>query len=234
MSHPNNPPEDPYGQGQQPGHDDGSGGYPGQQPGGYPPPPQGDPSQGYQSGGYPPPPQGDPSQGYPGGGYPGQPGYQQGGYPPPGQPGGYPGQEQTGGYQAPGYPQGGYPPPGYQPHGGYRESSATTGRPNSEERTTALLVHLSGILLGFLGPLVMYLVKKDESPFLRHQSAQALNFQLLLMIGYVISVPLSFIFIGGLLMLVLWVMAIVFGILAGTAANRGEWYRYPFNVDWVK
>ncbi|GAA0985212.1 DUF4870 domain-containing protein [Nocardiopsis tropica] len=226
MSYPNNPPEDPYGQGDPTGRDDGSGG----RSGGYPPP--------GGSGGYPPPPQ-DPS-GYPGGGHPGQPG----GYPPPGYPGhqdpgsyqgppGYPGQpgyqEQTGGYQ-----QGGYPPPGYPPHGGYGQSSATTGQPNSEERTMALLTHLSGIVLGFLVPLIMYLVKKDESPFLRHQSAQALNFQILLTIGYVISIPLSFILIGGLLSLVLWVLAVVFGILAGTAANRGEWYRYPVNVDWVK
>ncbi|GAB3711045.1 DUF4870 domain-containing protein [Nocardiopsis oceani] len=226
MSYPNTPPpEDPYGQGGQYPGQGGSGGYPpqpgpydgGQQPG-YPPP---------GTGGYPPP--GDPQQGgYPPQGYPQQGGYPpqgdpyQGGYPPPGSypppgPGGYPGQ------------QGGYAPPP-----GYGDSSAVTGQANQEERTFALLTHLSGIILGFVVPLVMYLIKKDESPFLRDQAAQALNFQLLLLIGYVIAIPLSFIFIGTILSFALWVCAIVFGIMGGMASNRGEWYRYPVDVGWVK
>lgn len=182
----------------------------------------GQPSGGYpapdQSGGYPPPPQGPP--GYGQGGPP--PGYEQGGYPPP----------------PPGYDQGGYAQQGqyggYAPHPGMQGSSATTGQPNQDERTMGLLSHLSGILLGFLGPLIFFLIKKDESPFVRDQAAQALNFQFILLIGYVIAMVLYIIFIGALLQLALWVCAVVFGILGGVAANKGEWYRYPFNVSWVK
>lgn len=225
MSYPSNPPEDPYGQGQQPGQE-GSGGYPsqpGHQQGGYPAP-------GEQQGGYPP-------HGGPSGGYPSQPGYQQGGYPPPpGQPGHH---DQTGGYQQGGYQQGGYPPP---PQSGYGPSSATTGQPNSDERQMGMFAHLGGMIgfaatcgfLGIVAPLVIYLTKKDESPFVRDQAAQALNLQILLLIGVAIALPLSFVYIGSLLWLALWILALVFGILATVAANRGEWYRYPFNVSWIK
>ncbi|MBR8744421.1 DUF4870 domain-containing protein, partial [Nocardiopsis sp. MG754419] len=190
------------------------------------PPPHHGPGPGHGQTG-PPPPPGHEAGGYP----PPPPGHEQGGYPPP------PGYEQ-GGYPPPGYGQGGYPPPGqyggYAPPPGMQGSSATTGVPNQDERTMSLLAHLSGILLGFLGPLILYLIKKDESPFVRDQSAQALNFQLLLLIGYVISFVLYIIFIGAVLQLVLWVCAIVFGILGAVAANKGEWYRYPVNVSWVK
>ena len=186
------------------------GGQPGPPSGGYPTPDQG--------GGYPPPPPGQPGYGQSG---PQQPGYDQGGYPPP-----------------PGYDQGGYAQQGqyggYAPHPGMQESSATTGRPNQDERTMGLLSHLSGILLGFLGPLILFLIKKDESPFVRDQAAQALNFQFILLIGYVIAMVLYVIFIGALLQLALWVCAVVFGILGGVAANKGEWYRYPFSIRLLK
>lgn len=230
MSYPNTPPpEDPYGQYPQQGGQGQSGGYPapGQQnpSGGYPAPDQHGPQN--PAGGYPAPGYQDPSGGYPPpgaqqpGGYPPPPGAQQpGGYPPPG---GY--QEQTGGYQAPGYPQGGY---GAQP------GSATGAPPSPDERQFGLFAHLGGGLLGFIVPLIIYLIKRDESPFIRDQSAQALNFQLLILIGYVVSGVLSIIIIGGLLGLLCWVAAIVFGILGGVAANKGEWYRYPFNVSWIK
>ena len=209
MSYPNGPsPEDPYSQ---------QGGQPS---GGYPAPGQpGQPGQpGYEQGGYPPPPPGQPGHSQSGP----QPGYEQGGYPPP----------------PPGYDQGGYAQQGqyggYTPHPGMHGSSATTGQPNQDERTMGLLSHLSGILLGFLGPLIFFLIKKDESPFVRDQAAQALNFQFILLIGYVIAMVLYIVFIGALLQLALWVCAVVFGILGGVAANKGEWYRYPFNVSWVK
>ncbi|WP_150242086.1 DUF4870 domain-containing protein [Nocardiopsis quinghaiensis] len=213
MSYPSNPPEDPYGQGQQPGQE-GSGGYPSQ--------------PGHPSGGYPSQ-AGQPNGGYGQPGQPGQPGYQQGGYPPPpNQPGGYPGQP---GYQE----QGGYGPQGaYGQPGGYGPSSATTGQPNSDERQMSLFAHLGGGILGWIVPLIIYLMKKDESPFVRDQSAQALNFQLLILIGYLVSSVLMVVLIGALTWFVVWVVSLIFGILGGVAANRGEWYRYPFNVSWIQ
>lgn len=218
MSYPNSP-EDPYGQGQsQPGQDGTSDEYPS----------PGDSGSGQQPGGYPPP--GEPY----GGGYP-PPGHQPGGYgPPPG--------DHTGGYQDPwqqGQP-GPYPPPGGPGGYGAPSGSAATGQPDQDERTMGLLAHLGGGLgifvfsgLGWLVPLIVYLVRRDQSPFLRHQAAQALNFQLLLTIGMVVSWILTLVLIGFLLWLAIAVTGLVFGIIGGLAANRGEWYRYPFNVSWV-
>src|SRR5699024_11504893 len=77
-------------------------------------------------------------------------------------------------------------------------------------------------------------IKKDESPFVRDQAAQSLNFQLLLLIGYVISSVLMILLIGYLFWFALWVTSIVFGIMGGMAANRGEGYRFPFNGKWVE
>lgn len=176
---------------------------------------------GPDSGGYPS------QHGYPGG----QPGYQQGGYPPPPS-GGYPGQpgyEQTGGYQS--HQQGGY---GQPPQGAYGPSSATTGQPNSDERQMAMFAHVGGGILSWIVPLIIFVMKKDESPFVRNQAAQALNFQLLVLIGYLVSSVLMIVLIGFLTWFVCWIAAVVLGIMGGMAANRGEWYRYPFNVSWIK
>ncbi|MFV2194692.1 DUF4870 domain-containing protein [Nocardiopsis sp. LOL_012] len=153
---------------------------------------------------------------------------------PPPEPG--PGYEPPPGGYAPGTPpQGGYAPGGPEP------SSATSGQPNASERQMGMIAHLGGGLAGFffsgfgwVVPLIVYLVKRDESPFVRDQSAQALNFQILVTIGIVVSWVLAFVLIGLLTWAVVAIVCLVMGILGGVAANRGEWYRYPFNVNWVK
>ncbi|MDP9861354.1 MULTISPECIES: DUF4870 domain-containing protein [Streptosporangium] len=193
--------------------------------------------------GYPPPaapPYGSGDQGH-------QPGYQdghQGAYPPPGaygQPSGGYGQppggygQPTGGYGQPydayGQPTGGYGQPvgyGYPPQQG-----AYGWRPSRDETTMAMLAHLLGLLTSFVGPLVLYLVKKDESPYVRSQAAEALNFQLTLMIAYFVSWVLAFVLIGFLLIFVLWIGSLALMIMAAVAANRGESYRYPMNIRFV-
>ena len=145
-------------------------------------------------------------------------------------------QDQTGGYQAAGYPQGGQQGYGH-PQGGYgpRPAGSATGAPPSQdERQFGLFAHLGGGLFGFIVPLIIYLVKRDDSPFLRDQAGQALNFQLLVLIGYVVSSVLSIILIGALLWFLVFAASVIFGILGGIAANKGERYRYPFNVSWIK
>ncbi len=162
-----------------------------------------------------------------------QPGYGQGGY---GQ-GGY-------GYPPPTaspYDQGAYGyqdahyPPAYGPGGhGYQMPAGAYGpRPGTDDTTMAMLAHLLGFLTWFIGPLVLYLAKKDDSPYVRAQAAEALNFQLTLMIAYLVSWVLAFVLIGFLLMLVVWIGSIILMIMAAVAANRGENYRYPMNIRFV-
>jgi uncharacterized Tic20 family protein len=97
----------------------------------------------------------------------------------------------------------------------------------------AVLAQALGIVTGFLGPLVIYLINGEKDPFVRHHAAEALNFQITLLIGYVVAFVLSLILIGLLLLPILFVLGIVFPILAAVAANKGEWYRYPVSIRLV-
>ena len=67
----------------------------------------------------------------------------------------------------------------------------------------AMLAHLLGLFTGFLGPLVLYLVKRDDSAFVRDQSAEALNFQLTMIIAWIVSIVLILVLIGLLMILAL-------------------------------
>lgn len=103
-----------------------------------------------------------------------------------------------------------------------------------DDRTMALLAHLGGIIAGFIVPLVIWLVKKDSSRFVEDQAKEALNFQLTILIVYLISVPLSCVFIGYFTFLAAWVLAIVFSIIAAMEANKGKVYRYPLTLRFIK
>jgi uncharacterized Tic20 family protein len=102
-----------------------------------------------------------------------------------------------------------------------------------EERLWATLVHVGALLLGFLAPLIAYLVLRDRGPFIRWHTAQALNFHLTVLIGYLISGVLILLLIGFVLFFAIYVLTIVFAILAAVAANRGEYYRYPMTIPFV-
>ena len=107
------------------------------------------------------------------------------------------------------------------------------GASGTDPKTMAVLAQALGIVTGFLGPLVIYLVNGEKDPFVRHHAAEALNFQITLILAYVVAFVLSFILIGLLVLPVLFVLGIVFPILAAVAANRGEWYRYPVSIRLV-
>ena len=98
-----------------------------------------------------------------------------------------------------------------------------------EDRTLAMITHLSGIVAGFIVPLIIWLINKDkpEKGFLTDQSKEALNFQITLLLAYVACMILSFVLIGMFLMPIVWIASVVFMILAGVKANSGEAYRYP-------
>jgi uncharacterized Tic20 family protein len=103
----------------------------------------------------------------------------------------------------------------------------------TDPKSMAVLAQVLGIVTGLIGPLIIYLVNGDKDPYVRHHSAEALNFQLTLLIAYLVSFVLMFVLIGFLLIFVVWILAIVWGIQAAMAANRGEWYRYPVSIRFV-
>ena len=96
-----------------------------------------------------------------------------------------------------------------------------SGDAPQEDRTIALITHLSGIIAGFIVPLIIWLINKDkpEKSWLNEQAKEALNFQIL---------------IGVLINFAAWIACLVFSIIAGLAANKGEAYRYPFALRLIK
>jgi uncharacterized protein len=98
-----------------------------------------------------------------------------------------------------------------------------------DDKNLAVLAHVLAIFTGFLAPLIIFIMTNDKKgSFARDQSAEALNFQITLLIAWVVAGVLSCLVIGFFLMPVILVASIVFCILAALAASRGEAYRYPF------
>ena len=107
---------------------------------------------------------------------------------------------------------------------------------SAEERQWAMFAHLSaliGLVIPFgnlLGPLVVWLMKKETMPFVDQQGKEALNFQITVSIALVVSAILIIVVIGFVLMLLIGVAAIVLTIMAAIKANEGVAYRYPFTL----
>jgi len=104
----------------------------------------------------------------------------------------------------------------------------------SDEKMWATLIHIGGIFLGFWSPLVGYLVFKDRGALIRQHATTALNFHLTMAIGLLAGGVLSFIGIGLLLIFAVYVVIIIFGIMAAVAANNGQYYRYPIAIEFIK
>jgi len=109
-----------------------------------------------------------------------------------------------------------------------------------QERMWGMLCHLSafaGLLIplgSILGPLIVWLVKKDEFAFVDDQGKESLNFQITMAIALAVSAVLTLIAIGFVLMALVGVYEIVMVIIASVRANGGERYRYPVCLRLVK
>jgi uncharacterized Tic20 family protein len=126
-----------------------------------------------------------------------------------------------------------------QPPGWNATPPGPSGAPTQEERTWALAAHLGSFLaayvaLGFLCPLIVLLVKGNESPFIRSHAVESLNFQITAAILTIIFVILIFVVIGIFLLIALGIAYVVLVIMATVAASRGELYRYPLSLRFVK
>lgn len=108
--------------------------------------------------------------------------------------------------------------------------AAGGGAPTSDERNLAILAHLLGILVWFVGALVIWLIKKDDSDYVADQSKEALNFQITITLLNVVAGIATLIAIGCFLLPVIFVVNVVFCIIAAIAASKGERYRYPLSI----
>jgi uncharacterized Tic20 family protein len=123
------------------------------------------------------------------------------------------------------------------PAASYPVSAAgySMARSPEDARRTAALAHYLG-LLGFIGPLIIYVTNNPGDPYVRDQSVEALNFHLAVVIAWFVVIVVGFVTcgIGFILALPLWIGEIAFSIMGGMAASRGEWYRYPLNIRMIK
>lgn len=103
----------------------------------------------------------------------------------------------------------------------------------AEDRQWASFAHLGGIL-GFLPSLIIWLVFKDRGAFTNTEAKEALNFQITILIAYVVGGILTFVVIGGFISLAAWVISVIFSILAFIKTKDGVAYKYPFAVRLVK
>lgn len=117
---------------------------------------------------------------------------------------------------------------------------------SADERNLGMLCHLLGIIasytigLGFVGPLILWLIKKDTSAFIDHHGKESLNFQLTVMLAVfclgAAAFVLFFVGIGILLIPVIFIvciLALIAEIIACLAASRGEWHRYPCSIRFL-
>lgn len=109
-----------------------------------------------------------------------------------------------------------------------------------DEKSWAMAAHL-GSLAGYLipfgniiAPVVIWQMKKDQSAFIAEHAKEAANFQITVMIGMAISALLMLVVIGVFLLFAIGIIDIVFIIMAAVAANKGEQYRYPISIRFIK
>lgn len=115
------------------------------------------------------------------------------------------------------------------------EFPAASESVSSESRTWAIAAHLGPLLIGFIAPLVVWLVKREEDPFIEDHSRESLNFQLTVLIGFVISWVLAFILwgLGLLAFFAVAIFALIFMIQGAIAASNNKLYKYPVSAKLV-
>lgn len=109
-----------------------------------------------------------------------------------------------------------------------------SGTPSKEECNMAMLIYILSIFTGWVGPLIIWLIKKDASPFVNDQGKEVLNFQITFFVAYIVCALLMFVVIGCVLLPILMIAAIVFSIMGALAASKGTAYRFPFNIRLIK
>jgi uncharacterized Tic20 family protein len=115
----------------------------------------------------------------------------------------------------------------------------TTGTIAEKDRQLAVLMHLSSLvgyfvpLANLVIPLVIWLVKKDESADIDAVGREVVNFNLSMLLYAVIGFILTFVLIGVLVLAGLWIFGIVVTIIAAVRANDGWRYRYPLTIRFI-
>ena len=110
----------------------------------------------------------------------------------------------------------------------------------AEERNWAVAIHLAsfsgylGIPFGhIIGPLILWLMKKDGSRFLDEAGKETVNYNISIIIWFIACIPLCFLIVGFFLLGALALMDIIVTIMAAVAASNGKQYRYPLTIRFI-
>ena len=103
--------------------------------------------------------------------------------------------------------------------------------PTSDEKTLALISHIITLASQFIAPLIIYLLKKDESSFVAAHAKESLNFQLTVLLVIILLVVTV---IGILLLWFVGIYVFVLVIVATIRASEGKLYKYPFSIRFIK
>lgn len=109
-----------------------------------------------------------------------------------------------------------------------------------QEKMWAMFCHL-GALLGYMvpfaniiAPLIIWLIKREESLLIEDHGKESLNFQISICIYCIVSLFLTLIIIGLILLFGLVIFNLVMVIIAAVKANSGERYRYPLTIRFIR
>jgi uncharacterized protein len=120
------------------------------------------------------------------------------------------------------------------------QPSPPTPSTSSDVRTWCVLCHASALLglffhfLGHLGgPLIVWLMKRGDSPDIDANGKESLNFQISMLIYEAVAAILCFVLIGIPILVLLWILNTVFVIIASVKTSDGKFYRYPFTIRFI-
>ena len=108
-------------------------------------------------------------------------------------------------------------------------------------RTWCAFAHASallGVILHFpghlLGPLIVWLAKRDDAPEIDAHGKEALNFQISMLIYNIVAAVFCLVLIGFVFLAILWVLNAIFVIIAAVQASDGKFYRYPMTIRFIQ
>lgn len=111
---------------------------------------------------------------------------------------------------------------------------------DKEQRTWAMLCHLSA-LAGFIvpmgsviGPLIVWLIKKEDMPLVAEHGRKALNFQITMLFAYIVCFVLMIVAIGAILLPIVAIFSFVMVVIGAIKTNDGKPFNYPFSINLIK
>ncbi len=99
--------------------------------------------------------------------------------------------------------------------------------PSNDERLLAMLIYVSSFFTAFLGPLIIWLIKKEDSPFVDYHGKEYFNFLISYSVYSLVSTLLMIVLIGFLTIWVVGILGFIFTIIAAVKSYKGEAYRIP-------